>query len=82
MKRRYVIVTKTAFKKGSQVFISYGKHGNNALLSLYGFVMPSNSEDTVTLDEQFVSAKLDALEPNAELRTRKQRLIENLPLTR
>ncbi|KAL6069106.1 SET domain-containing protein 4, variant 3 [Balamuthia mandrillaris] len=47
----YRIVTRTPFKKGEQVFICYGKHGNTQLLHLYGFVLNDNQEDVYTFDD-------------------------------
>jgi hypothetical protein len=34
--------TKTPFKKGDQVYISYGKHSNPVLLHYYGFAVNNN----------------------------------------
>eukprot|EP01112_Ceratiomyxa_fruticulosa_P015287 TRINITY_DN446_c0_g5_i1.p1 TRINITY_DN446_c0_g5~~TRINITY_DN446_c0_g5_i1.p1 ORF type:complete len:423 (-),score=99.30 TRINITY_DN446_c0_g5_i1:18-1250(-) len=46
----YEIRTHTPFKKGEQVFISYGKHGNSTLLHFYGFVTSPNPFDSICLD--------------------------------
>jgi len=46
----YEIRSHTAFKKGDQVFISYGKHGNSTLLLFYGFVFSPNPFDSISLD--------------------------------
>ncbi|KYQ88614.1 hypothetical protein DLAC_11356 [Tieghemostelium lacteum] len=46
----YQVRTKTSFKKGDQVLISYGKHSNFTLLNFYGFVVENNSLDSITLD--------------------------------
>lgn len=41
----YEITTQTPFEEGQQAFISYGKHGNEPLIHLYGFAIPDNSEE-------------------------------------
>lgn len=44
-------------KKGEEVYISYGAHSNDFLLTEYGFVMDENENDSVSLDD-VVMAKL------------------------
>lgn len=45
----YTIVTEKLFKKHSEVFINYGPHSNTKLFLEYGFVVPSNPQDSVGL---------------------------------
>lgn len=37
-----MIAKSTPFKTGEEVFISYGRHNNQHLLSVYGFMLPDN----------------------------------------
>ncbi|GAW21347.1 hypothetical protein ANO14919_108660 [Xylariales sp. No.14919] len=48
----------TPYKKGDEVKICYGRHGNDFLLTEYGFVMGENCWDEALLDE-VVLEKLD-----------------------
>jgi hypothetical protein len=80
--RCYKIFTKTPFKQGQEVFISYGKYGNLSLLNLYGFVIPDNLEDSYMLDDPRIEQALRGLEADHALLTRKLSLLEDLPLTR
>lgn len=45
----YTIVTEKLFKKRSEVFINYGPHSNTKLFLEYGFIIPSNPQDSVHL---------------------------------
>ncbi|EGC36043.1 hypothetical protein DICPUDRAFT_32466 [Dictyostelium purpureum] len=45
----YQVKTKTPFSKGSQVFISYGKHSNFTLMNYYGFIIENNDQDSIPL---------------------------------
>jgi hypothetical protein len=49
--RRYEIYTKTPYKKGQQVFISYGPHSNDTLFLEYGFTVKHNPHSTVQMDD-------------------------------
>ena len=63
----YEIRTFQRWKKGEQVFISYGNHGNRTLAVEYGFVLPGNSSVTLNpnLDRKFFSMeKLNFLSHN------------------
>ena len=42
--------TPKGYEKGDEVYISYGKHGNDFLLAEYGFIMDDNLWDDVSLD--------------------------------
>lgn len=37
-----MVAKGTSFKTGEEVFISYGRHNNQHLLSVYGFMLPDN----------------------------------------
>ena len=54
MERCYQIFTRTKFKKGDQVFINYGPHNNRKLLVEYGFILPCNCHNSVTVDPALV----------------------------
>ncbi|KAJ0408512.1 hypothetical protein P43SY_006442 [Pythium insidiosum] len=45
----FVVYTTREYQAGEQLCISYGRHGNTRLLRNYGFTIPSNSNDTVSL---------------------------------
>lgn len=47
----FEITTAESIEKGEEVYISYGKHGNDFLLAEYGFVMDDNEWDDVSLDD-------------------------------
>ncbi|XP_062511614.1 SET domain-containing protein 4-like [Corticium candelabrum] len=49
--KRYEIFTKTSYRKGEQVFISYGAHNNDTLLLEYGFILKHNPHSTFQMDE-------------------------------
>ncbi len=51
-----------------QVFISYGKHGNEQLLLLYGFVMNDNSEEIFTFEDplQWLDASVIPCKPQKD----------------
>ena len=57
----YIIRTRTDFDKNIQVFINYGPHDNNFLLSEYGFCIPNNRYTHVVLDNQVQSLLEDSL---------------------
>ncbi|KAI9492403.1 hypothetical protein BDB00DRAFT_765520 [Zychaea mexicana] len=48
----FEIRTLTPYKKGEQVFINYGPHDNMAILREYGFVIPDNVFNYVSLDQE------------------------------
>ncbi|CAG8555112.1 4082_t:CDS:2, partial [Paraglomus occultum] len=54
----YQITTMTTIKKGEEVFINYGPHDNFRLLIEYGFTIPNNSFNYVSMDEEFLSLSL------------------------
>ncbi|CAG8523434.1 1737_t:CDS:10 [Funneliformis mosseae] len=53
MTQCYEITTLTPYKKGNQVFINYGPHDNFFILMEYGFVIPNNPYNYVSLDKEF-----------------------------
>jgi hypothetical protein len=46
----FEIKTLTPYRKGEQVFINYGPHDNQAIFREYGFVLPENEYNFVSLD--------------------------------
>ncbi|ORZ08191.1 hypothetical protein BCR42DRAFT_335893 [Absidia repens] len=48
----FEIKTLTPYRKGEQVFINYGPHDNQAIFKEYGFVLPENEFNFVTLDKE------------------------------
>jgi len=53
----YTIVTEKLFKKHSEVFINYGPHSNTKLFLEYGFIVPSNPQDSVYLSANEIISK-------------------------
>lgn len=47
----YKISADRRYKKGEEVYISYGDHSNDFLLAEYGFILAENKWDSVCLDE-------------------------------
>ncbi|KAI8328573.1 hypothetical protein BC941DRAFT_229167 [Chlamydoabsidia padenii] len=48
----FEIKTLTPYRSGEQVFINYGPHDNQAIFREYGFVLPQNEYNFVSLDHQ------------------------------
>jgi len=71
----YQIVTRTPFRKGEQVFISYGKHDNETLIHLYGFAMPNNSEEIFNFVDPF-----QWLDKNIRLKEEKDKCLQEASL--
>lgn len=44
------VLSQSSYKCGQEVFISYGAHSNEALLCEYGFTIPGNSDNSLSLD--------------------------------
>ncbi|CAH1183076.1 unnamed protein product [Phaedon cochleariae] len=55
----YQLKTLSAFKKYSQIFISYGSHNNIKLLMEYGFFIPKNIYDVIKFTFSEVLAVID-----------------------
>ncbi|CAG8973301.1 hypothetical protein HYALB_00000063 [Hymenoscyphus albidus] len=51
----YTITTPHALQKGAEIYISYGNHSNDFLLTEYGFIMPA---ETNTWDEMPLSSSI------------------------
>ena len=51
---RLRIITNDSYKRGDQVFINYGAHGNRALLAEYGFVLPNNIHSQIPLTKDLL----------------------------
>ncbi|ELQ34010.1 hypothetical protein M0657_010049 [Pyricularia oryzae] len=51
MPEHYVITTDRAYEAGEELFISYGDHSNDCLLTEYGFLLPKNRWDIICIDE-------------------------------
>ncbi|RGP74283.1 ribosomal n-lysine methyltransferase set11 [Fusarium sporotrichioides] len=47
----YSVQTDRAYKQGEEVYVSYGPHSNDFLLTEYGFILDTNRWDEVYLDE-------------------------------
>ncbi|KAG2445470.1 hypothetical protein HXX76_000087 [Chlamydomonas incerta] len=45
----YSVVASRDFKKGEQVFITYGAQSNDSLMQYYGFAEPDNPQDTYVI---------------------------------
>ncbi|KAF2757560.1 SET domain-containing protein [Pseudovirgaria hyperparasitica] len=50
----YSVVSTKTYKAGEEVFFSYGGHSNDYLLAEYGFMLPNNHWDSVSLDHLIV----------------------------
>ncbi len=50
----YNISTDRQIKKGEEVYISYGSHSNDFLLTEYGFILDENKWDKISLDEDIL----------------------------
>lgn len=46
----YTISSSSPIEKGEELYISYGNHSNDFLLTEYGFILPSNVWDEISLD--------------------------------
>lgn len=55
----YTIVTEKLFKKHSEVFINYGPHSNTKLFLEYGFIVPSNPQDSIYLSANEIISKTE-----------------------
>lgn len=53
----YTIITEKLFKKHSEVFINYGPHSNIKLFLEYGFIVPSNPQDSIHLSANEIISK-------------------------
>jgi hypothetical protein len=49
-KSNYKFNTLSPIRKGEEIYISYGSHSNDFLLTEYGFIMNENEDDSVSLD--------------------------------
>ncbi|KAJ4018066.1 hypothetical protein NW752_001977 [Fusarium irregulare] len=47
----YSVQTDRVYKQGEEVYVSYGPHSNDFLLTEYGFILDTNRWDEVYLDE-------------------------------
>jgi hypothetical protein len=45
------VEAQTSYEAGQEVFISYGAHGNEALVLEYGFYLPDNTDNSLSLDD-------------------------------
>ncbi|OIW31045.1 SET domain-containing protein [Coniochaeta ligniaria NRRL 30616] len=51
----FTIRANRTYEAGEEIFICYGRHGNDFLLAEYGFVLEENKWDEVGLDEPVLS---------------------------
>lgn len=59
----FEITSNQVYKKGEEIYISYGKHSNDFLLAEYGFIMDENDSDQLLLDEAIIpNMNVDQLE--------------------
>lgn len=49
-KKGYNVTADREYKAGEEVFVSYGSHTNDFLLVEYGFMLQSNTHDSIPLD--------------------------------
>eukprot|EP01102_Stenamoeba_stenopodia_P008439 TRINITY_DN2426_c0_g1_i2.p1 TRINITY_DN2426_c0_g1~~TRINITY_DN2426_c0_g1_i2.p1 ORF type:complete len:419 (+),score=87.50 TRINITY_DN2426_c0_g1_i2:64-1320(+) len=61
----YEIRTLTEFKKGEEVYICYGNHGNAQLMRYYGFTARPNPDDSVIVNLDSYSFINQAGDPDA-----------------
>jgi hypothetical protein len=61
----FTIFSDRVYEKGEEIFISYGKHSNDFLLTEYGFILSENTWDEIRLDHvilpEFSTTQLDYL---------------------
>ncbi|XP_062570926.1 SET domain-containing protein 4-like [Saccostrea cucullata] len=76
----YEIRTHNNYRKYSQVFISYGSHDNGHLLVEYGFTLPDNPNDALTVDYDVVMEAAKSL--NVSYTEKKQDVIQTNNLHR
>jgi len=46
----YTIIANRGIESGDEIYISYGSHSNDFLLTEYGFILPENRWDEISLD--------------------------------
>ncbi|KAI7838732.1 hypothetical protein COHA_007528 [Chlorella ohadii] len=66
---QFVLSTKSAYRAGEQVFISYGAQSNGSLLQYYAFTEPNNPNDVYAFDAAVGGQKLQASLQDEQLRT-------------
>lgn len=71
------IATKTGVRKGEEVLINYGAHGNAALVSYYGFAVPGNAQDKIRVD-RLVAQEAESWEEKRVGRRQKEEHLEKL----
>ena len=50
----YKIYTDQKIEQGQEIYISYGNHSNDFLLTEYGFILQENKWDEISLDEDIL----------------------------
>ena len=48
---QYSVMADRSYHEGEEVFVSYGAHSNDLLLTEYGFILEDNRWDEATMDE-------------------------------
>ncbi|KAI8080006.1 uncharacterized protein BX664DRAFT_342052 [Halteromyces radiatus] len=72
----FEIKTLIPYRKGEQVFINYGPHDNQAIFREYGFVLPQNEYNFVSLDKE-VWSLFEDIEPSEKARSTKRWILKN-----
>lgn len=60
----FKVVTNRAYEKEEEIYISYGNHSNDFLLTEYGFIMSNNVWDEVKLDDVILRELSDSRKEN------------------
>ncbi|KAL1131464.1 hypothetical protein AAG570_011081 [Ranatra chinensis] len=74
----YCLRTLVGYRKYEEVFIHYGSHSNLKLYLEYGFVLPENKNDVVSLDfSELLSAISSVFRFNAECSSYKYKMLKS-----
>ncbi|KAI9206274.1 uncharacterized protein BJ171DRAFT_497154 [Polychytrium aggregatum] len=62
--RSFKITTRRPYRRGTEVFISYGPHDNSFLLAEYGFILKNNPYNHICVDREFDNIALPGERPD------------------